>query len=231
MLESFKELFSSTVSTAAQRVKNPVIGAFTLSWCAFNWKSLLYLFLSDTKIYDKIEFISAHSGWTMTFCYPALSAIVICGFLPWANNVVQKWQSKPLMNSDSIENYRQAKKIQRSTRLQRLKAKHDVTYDKVKTGAETEIQGMREQILKSQERMGEITAERDALKDEITKLNMTISTSQASIDDYTQRLKLISSENEYMKENIKYQSGDNLKDKIRAFNNMNTTKNLSNRDS
>lgn len=170
MLESFKELFSSSISTAAQRVKNPALGAFALSWCAFNWKSILYLLLSKTTIIDKITYITDNSTWKTVIGYPCVSVIVICGFLPWANNVISKWQAKPLDNTDSIENHRKAKLIQRSTRLQRLQAKHDVTYDKVKTGVETEIQGMREQILKSQERMGEVTAERDNLKGQLFEL-------------------------------------------------------------
>ena len=63
MLETFKELFSSTISTTAQRVKNPALGAFALSWCAFNWKSLLYLLFSDGDILNKIEFITTNSTW------------------------------------------------------------------------------------------------------------------------------------------------------------------------
>lgn len=47
MFESFKELFLSTANTAVHRAKNPVLGAFVMSWCAFNWKSLLYLFLAN----------------------------------------------------------------------------------------------------------------------------------------------------------------------------------------
>ncbi len=57
--------------------------------------------------------------------------------------------------------------IQRSTRLQRLKAKHDVTYDRVKTGAEKDIQSMKEQITESQARMGDLTKERDALRNDL----------------------------------------------------------------
>lgn len=82
---------------------------------------------------------------------------------PWINNAITKLQSKPLDNADSIDNFKQARMIQRATRLQRLKAKHDVTYEKVKTGDEKNIQKMKEEITESQSRMGEITKERDEL--------------------------------------------------------------------
>lgn len=179
MLESLKEYLSSTVNTAAQRVKNPVFGAFALSWCAFNWKSILYLLLSDSSIIDKITYISSNSSWKTVLAFPCVSAIILCGGMPWINNVISKWQAKPLDNYDSIENHRKAKRIHRATRLQRLKAKHDVTYDKVKTGAEKDIQAMKERITESQARMGELTAERDRLSDKVLELNKKLENMQS----------------------------------------------------
>lgn len=170
MLESLKEYFSSTVNTAAQRVSNPVFGAFAISWCAFNWKSILYLFLSDSGIIDKITYISDNSSWKTVALYPCISVAVLCGCLPWINNLISAWQAKPLDNNDSIENYRKAKRILRATRLQRLQAKHDVTYDKVKTGAEKDIQDMKEEIIKSKNSMGELTAALTEKDQEIGKL-------------------------------------------------------------
>ena len=99
--------------------------------------------------------------------------------MPWINNVISKWQAKPLDNYDSIENHRKAKRIHRATRLQRLKAKHDVTYDKVKTGAEKDIQAMKERITESQARMGELTAERDRLSDKVLELNKKLENMQS----------------------------------------------------
>lgn len=179
MLESLKEYLSSTVNTAAQRVRNPVFGAFALSWCAFNWKSILYLLLSDSSIIDKITYISSNSSWKTVLAFPCVSAIILCGGMPWINNVISKWQAKPLDNYDSIENHRKAKRIHRATRLQRLKAKHDVTYDKVKTGAEKDIQAMKERITESQARMGELTAERDRLSDKVLELNEKLENMQS----------------------------------------------------
>lgn len=174
MLESLKELFSSSVSTATQRVKNPALGAFALSWCAFNWKSILYLLFSDTKIYNRIEFISAHSDWKISFGYPVLSTIILCGFMPWVNNFVAKWQSKPLINADAIEGVRYAHQFKIGARLQRMKARQDVTYERYKTHAEEELQEMRANILKSQEITGQITKERDAAVAELSKAKETL---------------------------------------------------------
>ena len=73
--------------------------------------------------------------------------------------------------------------IQRSTRLQRLKAKHDVTYDRVKTGAEKDIQSMKEQITESQARMGELTSERDELRKKINYLNKEVQNLKSNIEN------------------------------------------------
>lgn len=188
MLESFKELFSSTINTAAQRVRNPAIGAFALSWCAFNWKSILYLLLSDTKVIDKIAYISDNSTWKTVIGYPCVSVIIICGILPWANNLISVWQAKPLDNNDSIENFRKAKLILRATRLQRLQAKHDVTYDKVKTGAEKNIQDMKEEIIKSKNSMGELTAELKAKDEELRSASAQLAELSLSIEKTTETL-------------------------------------------
>ena len=188
MLESLKEYFSSTINTAAQRVSNPVFGAFSLSWCAFNWKSILYLFLSDSGIIDKITYISDNSSWKTVALYPCLSVALLCGGLPWVNNLISAWQSRPLDNNDSIENHRKAKRIARATRLQRLLAKHDVTYDKVKTGAEKDIQAMKEEIVKSKDSMGELTAELKSKDEELAGARSEISTLNSSIKEITATL-------------------------------------------
>lgn len=183
MLESLKEFTTSTFNTAMNRVKNPAFGAFAISWCAFNWKQILYLFFADNGIYYKIEYISQNSSWWSVIILPTFSSLVLCVGLPWVNNAITKWQSKPLDNADSIENFKQARMIQRSTRLQRLKAKHDVTYDRVKTGAEKDIQSMKEQITESQARMGELTSERDELRKKINFLNKEIQNLKSNIED------------------------------------------------
>ncbi|MDW3777654.1 hypothetical protein QWU01_12635 [Kluyvera cryocrescens] len=182
MSDSLKDYAASTFGTAIQRIKNPAFGAFSLSWCVFNWKQLLYLFLSNTSVLDKIEYISTHSDWKTVIGYPILSSIVICGYVPWANLIISKWQAKPLDNTDSINNLREAKMLQRSTRLQRLQAKRDITYKKVTTGEEKVIQDMKEEIIKSKDSMGELTAELTAKNEELIGVNKRLQLATKTID-------------------------------------------------
>ncbi|EPJ4918112.1 hypothetical protein LNN75_18075 [Klebsiella pneumoniae subsp. pneumoniae] len=194
MLESLKEFTTSTFNTAMNRVKNPAFGAFAISWCAFNWKQILYLFFADNGIYYKIEYISQNSSWWNVIILPVISSLVLCIGLPWINNAITKLQSKPLDNADSLENYKQARMIRRSTRLQRLKAKHDVTYDRVKTGDEKDIQTMKEEITKSQDRMGELTKEKDELQKKHDKVINDYNQSLSTNSELGVRLEKISTE-------------------------------------
>lgn len=216
MLESLKEYFSSTINTAAQRVSNPVFGAFALSWCAFNWKSILYLFLSDSGIIDKISYISDNGSWKIVALYPCISVVILCGGLPWVNNIISAWQARPLDNNDSIQNHRKAKRILRATRLQRLKAKHDVMYDKIKTGAEKDIQSMREEITESKERMGQLTAEKETAIKNLRDLTN-------DFDRLKQRTEILASENLSVIERNEKQSKqiEELSEQLKILNEIN----------
>lgn len=55
-----KELISNIFQTSNERIKNPFIGSFILSWIFFNWKILLTIMLSDLKIEGRIEYISSN---------------------------------------------------------------------------------------------------------------------------------------------------------------------------
>lgn len=203
MFESFKELFLSTANTAVHRAKNPVLGAFIMSWCAFNWKSLLYLFFSKSNIIDKISYISDNSTWKTVMFYPCLSVITICCLLPWVNNIINVWQAKPLDNNDSIENHRKARKIQRETRLQRLLAKKDITYEKVKTGAEKNIQDMKEEIILSKDRMGQLTSELKERETELRAAQARILELSKVIDETTSKLENLEKAHKQLKDEYK----------------------------
>lgn len=170
MLSQLKEFLHSALTTASDRARNPVFGAFFFSWCAFNWKSLLFLFFSKTSIIERIDYISAASGWKTALIYPLASAAFLCLVLPWINNLIHSVQSKPNINSDAINDNRKARSLQSSIYLKRLEAERDSTYDKVKTDAEKEIQSMRETIIESKDRMGVLTAEITAKDDELDRV-------------------------------------------------------------
>lgn len=44
-----KDIFLSVFKTSEERLKNPFIGTFILSFIAFNWKAIFVLFVSEKK--------------------------------------------------------------------------------------------------------------------------------------------------------------------------------------
>jgi len=173
---SLPEAFSSTLSTAMQRIKNPVFGSFVISWFFFNWRNVLYLLFSDERISWRIDYISGNSNWGTAIIYPLVSTALLCAVLPWTNNLIAKWQSKPLDNTDYIDHVQKAKSIRRSTQIERMKARESVAYERSVTGARKEIQEMKENILASKEKMGELTKELEDKNQEIITLKGASST-------------------------------------------------------
>lgn len=67
-------------------------------------------------------------------------------------------------------------------------AKKDVTYDKVKTGAEKDIQEMKEEIIRSKNSMGELTAELKAKDDELRSASAQLAALNHSLKEISETL-------------------------------------------
>ena len=59
-MTSIKDMVVSVFETSKDRLKNPIIGAFVLSWLAINWRIVMILLFSSEKIEDKINYIETH---------------------------------------------------------------------------------------------------------------------------------------------------------------------------
>lgn len=56
-MESTKEIYESLKDVAIQRIKNPFMGAFLLSWLVFNWKAISYFIFSSQDILTVLSFL------------------------------------------------------------------------------------------------------------------------------------------------------------------------------
>jgi len=79
-----KELISTYLETSKERIKNPFIGAFFISWIVINWKPIIFLLFSDEKIEDKIlvieqKYTSINNG----LYYPIVIALIYVVALPY----------------------------------------------------------------------------------------------------------------------------------------------------
>lgn len=69
----FEDITKSIKSSLYDRVSSPLFGAFSISWCIWNYKLLLTL-LSSMDIHGKIEHIE-------TVLYPDYQALLLIGFI------------------------------------------------------------------------------------------------------------------------------------------------------
>ena len=92
---SLKELLKSILSTSSERIKNPFIGAFAVSWLIFNWKPLLILVFADLKLIQRIQLVdSQYSKIGDNLIWPlivAVSYMVILPYLMFALDSLSKW--------------------------------------------------------------------------------------------------------------------------------------------
>ncbi|AIN19265.1 hypothetical protein CH54_1414 [Yersinia rochesterensis] len=163
MLDFFKEIFTSTRSTVAERVKNPVVGALFFSWIAFNWDNILVMLFSAATVEDKIVMIKDNSTIFTTIYWPMASAVFILIALPLISAAVIWGQNKPTMFSMGKYAIRNDAILDRKIETEKKRARADIAYDREKTGEEEKIQKMREDIEISKEKTGEITKEKDEL--------------------------------------------------------------------
>lgn len=79
-----KEFISNLFKVSNERLKNPLIFSFLLSWLAFNWRPIFTLLLSDKKIEDRISYISENfNEIQFNLYYPLIFSIGYVLLLPY----------------------------------------------------------------------------------------------------------------------------------------------------
>jgi len=168
MWDTIKEIYLSIKKTSTDRIKSPFYGVFILTWLAFNWQPVSILLFSELKMENRIGFINAIYPFKLWL--PLGIASLLAYILPIINEKVTFLQSKPISRTAVILAIRKKRALVADISVEKYRAKRDVTYDRHMAGSEKEIQDMREEILTSKERMGQIDAERDSLKESVISL-------------------------------------------------------------
>jgi hypothetical protein len=79
-----KEFISNLFKVSNERLKNPLIFSFLLSWLAFNWRPIFTLILSDKNIEDRISYISENFNEIhFNLYYPLIFSIGYVLLLPY----------------------------------------------------------------------------------------------------------------------------------------------------
>jgi hypothetical protein len=155
MFEYLKEVIVSLRKTSSERISNPFYGVFILTWIAFNWESVAILLFSDMAMDERVRFIN--SAYPIVVIIPFLVSVVLTFIVPYCNEKITYLQSSPLGRTSTLLALRRKRSLIADISVERYRAKKDVAYERYKVGAEKEVQDMKESIVRSTERTGELT--------------------------------------------------------------------------
>jgi len=83
-MSTIKEFIISLFESSKERLKNPIIGAFLISWAAVNWRIVLTILLSNKSIEDRIEIINTqYSDFLYVVWLPLIFALFYLLVLPY----------------------------------------------------------------------------------------------------------------------------------------------------
>lgn len=86
-----KDIFNSIFKSSEERLKNPFIGTFIISFIPINWKPIIILLFSDKKIEDRINYILENfNNPGQTLVIPLLVATFYIGILPYIMMIFDK---------------------------------------------------------------------------------------------------------------------------------------------
>jgi hypothetical protein len=87
-----KDFFISIFKTSEERIKNPFVGTFILSFIVFNWKAILIIVFSSYRIEDRVSYVSDnYSDMYYLLVMPLLISIFYTVGLPYLMLLIEKY--------------------------------------------------------------------------------------------------------------------------------------------
>ena len=90
-----KEAFTSFFGTVRERLSNPLLGAFVLSWSVLNWRILYTILRPLDTAAATIEAVDSYGTYWLSLVYPTVLACLYAVAYPWAKFVIFLLQSIP----------------------------------------------------------------------------------------------------------------------------------------
>ncbi|WP_143151723.1 hypothetical protein [Flavobacterium segetis] len=86
-----KEFINTFFQASNERLRNPLIFYFFISWIAFNWRPIITLFLSEKKIEERINYIGTNfNDIQLTLYYPLFVSLGYVILLPYFTLLIEK---------------------------------------------------------------------------------------------------------------------------------------------
>ncbi len=102
------DILESTKQSLLERLSNPLISSFCISWCLWNWKFLVILFSDATvsqtfQLASTIAFPSIWSCVLKGFLLPLLSSAIYIFLLPYPSQIVYAFTLKQQKKSNEVK--------------------------------------------------------------------------------------------------------------------------------
>jgi chromosome segregation ATPase len=211
MLDFIKDVIGAFRQTSLERVKSPFLGAFVFSWVAFNWQALVILLFSEKTVEKRLGIINDHYDVGSFLLGPICTSILITFLLPQINKIITKIQDKP--NSDTIE-------LTLTSKIKIAELQQSIA----------EIEARKKLADKKEEKYIEESIYR--IKEENSKLNEQLLSSDLMINDLNTKLREITIEENNYKTmlNAEKESRHKAEQNVSKISNDNTVLNSNIRD-
>lgn len=90
-----KEAITSFFGTVRERLSNPLLGAFILSWSVLNWRIMYTILRPLDTAAATIQAVDSYGTYSLSLIYPAVVAFLYAVVYPWIKFVIFLVQSIP----------------------------------------------------------------------------------------------------------------------------------------
>ncbi|WP_418360184.1 hypothetical protein [Sphingobacterium detergens] len=207
--EIVKKTADKLIEPIWNRLSNPLIASFTISWILWNWQAILFLIFSRQSIECKFPYINntfynwnlelwtdLHLGWLAIFCkcilLPFISSLAYILLLPKFDNFFDKINEEPLKTKNEKILKDEKEKIRRKGELEEKLAEIEEKIFNIKnklSDGET-VSSLKERITTLNDQVTNLITENEKIvNDNIEQTTIIKSTFQNQINSLENTLK------------------------------------------
>lgn len=101
-----KEFIKSCVDSYSERIKNPLIGTFSISFILYNWRPIFILLFSDFAMEEKISIIDTYYCNYQALFWPIIITLIYVLIIPYFNLIIDR-----ILGLSKSEKYKVRNKI------------------------------------------------------------------------------------------------------------------------
>lgn len=190
-----KDFLGSIFKTTEERLKNPFVGSFIISFIAFNWKPILIVIFSKIPIEDRVSYVSNnYSDFAYLLVLPLLLSLFYVLFLPkimcWIDeNTFEafKKRNEHLYSSKKIDIQGQISIAEKEVELENKKAE-----SKDKADLNAEIKNLKNTISSKDLEIENLKS----ISEDINKVNLESSKKDKTIKELENKINVIKEKEE-----------------------------------